>query len=236
MRPPRMAGRETTSIPPTPDHGALRQTDAKNAPAMSPGAFPLNSEQCSACGCVEIGASANPLLAGGRLVLGNQVGGHATAVLNVVPVLARPVPDLGRVQRRAGPGRPYLQRDRPATGRRRPPCGRRGRTFRGPSRALRVLRVQVDLVFSTVEREPRFPRRPAVNVVYEECRDLLGHLDSAFLVSTAIINDCCPVRSAGPTPSSHPCPAMPVSPPRPPSLLCKRLAEANLSDLAARSG
>ena len=60
----------------------------------------------------------------------------------------------------------------------------------GRAELFRVLRVQVDLVFSTVEREPYGSLcRPAVNVVYEECRDLLGHLDSAFLVSTAIIND-----------------------------------------------
>src|ERR1700678_2102137 len=121
----------------------------------------------SASACVEIGSIYAPaLLAGGRLVLGNQVGGHATAVLNVVPVLARPVPDLGRVQRRAGPPDCPTCNATTAT---------RGATHlarvgdvlseRGPE-LLSVLRVQVDLVFSAVEREPYGAFcRPAVNVV-----------------------------------------------------------------------
>src|ERR1700728_977235 len=132
----------------------------------------------SASACVEIRSIyAHPLLAGGCLVLRNQVGGHATAVLNVVPVLARPVPDLGRVQRRASP--PDC-----------PTCNATAAT-RGPTHLtgagdvlserrpelLGVLRVQVALVLSAVEREPYGAFcRPAVNVVYEECRDLLGHL------------------------------------------------------------
>ena len=37
------------------------------------------------------------LLAGGGLVLGNDIGRDATAILNVDPVLACPVPDFGRV-------------------------------------------------------------------------------------------------------------------------------------------
>jgi len=46
---------------------------------------------------------------------------------------------------------------------------------------LRVLLVQVDLVFSPVQGEPHGALSlPAVNVVYEECCDLLGHLESAF--------------------------------------------------------
>ena len=42
----------------------------------------------------------------------------------------------------------------------------------GRAELFAVLRVQVDLVSSTVEREPYGKLcRPAVNVVYEECRD-----------------------------------------------------------------
>src|ERR1700728_724527 len=109
----------------------------------------------SASACVEIRSIyAHPLLAGGCLVLGNQVSGHATAVLNVVPVLARPVPDLGRVQRRAGPA------DHPAGHATAATCGAAHLTgvtdvlSECRAKLFRVLRVQVDLVFSAVEREP----------------------------------------------------------------------------------
>src|ERR1700722_1394486 len=94
------------------------------------------------------------LLAGGGLVLRNQIGGGTATILNVVPVLARPVPDFGRVQRRTGP----------PTG---PTCGATSAAggaadlasvtdvlSEGRTKLFRVLRVQVDLVFSPVQGEP----------------------------------------------------------------------------------
>src|ERR1700685_4862665 len=133
----------------------------------------------SASACVEIGSIyAHPLLAGGCLVLGNQVGGHATAVLNVVPVLARPVPDLGRVHRRAGPPDGPTCNATAPTGAAAHLAGVGDVLSEGRAELFRVLRVQVDLVFSNVESEPYGSLgRPAVNVVYEECRDLLCQLD-----------------------------------------------------------
>lgn len=50
------------------------------------------------------GRAVKRLLARGGLVLGDQVGGHATAVLDVVAVLVTPVPDLGRVDAAAALG------------------------------------------------------------------------------------------------------------------------------------
>ncbi len=67
----------------------------KNAPGGMPGAS--SSEYGTKFG-MKLGVSQYPLLTGRRLVLRNQIGGHATAILNVIALLACPVPDLGGVQ------------------------------------------------------------------------------------------------------------------------------------------
>src|ERR1700743_3035358 len=121
------------------------------------------------------------LLAGGRLVLGNDIGGNAAAVLNVDPVLARPVPDFGRVLRRAGPPTSATCDTTAAPGGAADLAGVGVVLAESGPELLGVLLVQVDLVFSPVQGEPHGTLgRPAVNVVYEECCDLLGHLESAF--------------------------------------------------------
>src|ERR1700678_1020200 len=117
------------------------------------------------------------LLAGGCLVLRNEIGRDPAAVLNVVAVLACPVPDFGRVQRRPRTtASPAGGASSTASTAAHLACVGNVPAESGPE-LFRVLRVQVDLIFRTVESEAHGPlRRPAVNVVYEECCDLLGHL------------------------------------------------------------
>src|SRR5215469_13212406 len=129
-----------------------------------------------------------PLLASGGLVLGNQIGGDPATILNVVPVLARPVPDFGRVHRRTGPPTGTTCSATSATRSAADLAGVADVLSESRAKLFRVLRVQVDLVFSPVESEPHGSLCcPAVNVVYEECCDLLSHWNPPFLVSTAII-------------------------------------------------
>src|SRR3984885_11684931 len=146
------------------------------------------------------------LLAGGRLVLGNDIGGNATAVLNVDPVLARPVPDFGRVLRRTGPATGATCGTTAAPSGATDLTGVRGVLTESRPKLLRVLGVQVDLVFSPVQGEPHGALgRPAVNVVYEECCDLLGHLESAFPGIDSHHSDGCGALGA----RTHPVPYKP---------------------------
>src|SRR5262249_24430751 len=113
-----------------------------------------------------------------RLVLGDQIGGHAAAGLNVISPLARPVTDLPGVQRGArfpaGPTRGAAPpapaaADLPSVG---------DILSEGRAQLFGVLRVQVDLVIRTVQRKAHGTLwRSAVDVVDEESLYLLGHLD-----------------------------------------------------------
>src|SRR5579863_4584653 len=90
------------------------------------------------------------LLTGRRLVLGDQVRWHPAAVLNVITLLARPVPDLGGVERGAsppaGPARSAASAASAAAHR----AGVGDVLADGGAQLLRVLRVEVDLVFRAV--------------------------------------------------------------------------------------
>src|SRR4051794_29594973 len=98
-----------------------------------------------------LGSPRYRLLAAGRgLILGDHIGRHPASVLNVIPLLARPVPDLGGVERAAAAATaPTCAATAPAGG---------GTHLASVSdisaerraELLSVLRVKVDLVFRAV--------------------------------------------------------------------------------------
>src|ERR1700733_13674031 len=94
--------------------------------------------------------STHRLLTGRRLVLGDQVRWHPAAVLNVITLLARPGPDLGGVDRRASPPAGPACGAASATGAAAHLAGVGDVLGDGGAQLLRVLRVEVDLVFRAV--------------------------------------------------------------------------------------
>src|SRR6516225_1663201 len=138
----------------------------KNAPGdVTGGVFPF----CGAKFGRKPGIPRYLLVARRRLVLGNQIGGHPTPVLNVISLLACPVTDLGGVQRGASsPAGPTCGATPAAPAAAHLP-GVRDILTDGRAQLFRVLGVQVDLVIRTVERKAHGPLCcSAIDVVDEE--------------------------------------------------------------------
>src|ERR1700760_2126263 len=94
--------------------------------------------------------SADVLLIGPRLVLGDEARRHPAAVLNVITLLARPVPDLGGVERGASPPAGPARSTASATSTATHLAGMGDVLADSGAQLLRVLRVEVDLVFRAV--------------------------------------------------------------------------------------
>src|ERR1051326_1382929 len=126
-----------------------------------------------------LGITTMKLLPGRRLELRNEVRRHPAAVLDVITVRARPVADLGGVERTV------RRLSGPTSGATRPAGGAADLARVGHvlaerrAQLLRVLGAEVDLVFRPVQRKAHCALSlTAVDVVNEEGLDLLSHLDN----------------------------------------------------------
>src|SRR5215469_14844556 len=127
--------------------------------------------------------STHRLLTGRRLVLGDEVRRHPAAVLNVITLLACPGPDLSGVQRGASPPAGPACCAASATGAAAHLASVGDVLADGRAQLLRVLRV---------------------DVVDEECLNLLGHLDFRLPWYRQSSYSMTSVTGAGSTPSHAP--------------------------------